>query len=116
MLNLIQVVDFEIPKNVKRETLNEGRLVYKKIENDGMDNFLFYMTFINKKTEKIFQVANLPSFAFLGPSDWTKNLYYVEDIDIALPSYMEPGEYSLFVSLSNKIKMRSLYLGDVVVE
>jgi len=29
---------------------------------------------------------------------------------------MEPGEYSLFVSLSNKIKMRSLYLGDVVVE
>ena len=84
--------------------------------NDGMDNFLFYMTFVNKKTEKIFQVANLPSFAFLGPSDWTKNLYYVEDIDIALPSYMEPGEYSLFVSLSNKIKMRSLYLGDVVVE
>lgn len=116
MLNLIQVVDFEIPRNVKRETLNEGRLVYKKIENDGMDNFLFYMTFVNKKTEKIFQVANLPSFAFLGPSDWTKNLYYVEDIDIALPSYMEPGEYSLFVSLSNKIKMRSLYLGDVVVE
>ena len=86
------------------------------MNNDGMDGYLFYVTFVNKETEKIFQVANLPSFAFLGPSDWTKNLYYVEDVDIALPAYVDPGDYSVFFSLSNKIKMRSMYLGDVSVK
>ena len=115
VLDLIRVVDFSIPDEVTREKVSKGHLVYQKIENDGMDGYLFYITFVNKETEKIFQVANLPSFAFLSPPDWTKNLYYKEDIDIALPSYVEPGEYSVFFSLSNKIKMRSMYLGDVLV-
>lgn len=116
MLDLVRVVDFKIPTNVKREKPSKVQVVYQKVNNDGMDSYLFYMTFVNKKTEKIFQVANLPSFAFLGPSDWTKNLYYIEDIDVALPSYVETGDYSVFLSLSNKIKIRSMYLGDVTVE
>ena len=115
ILDLIRVVDFSIPDEVTREKVSKGQLVYQKMNNDGMDGYLFYVTFVNKETEKIFQVANLPSFAFLGPSDWTKNLYYVEDVDIALPAYVDPGDYSVFFSLSNKIKMRSMYLGDVLV-
>ncbi len=116
ILDLIRVVDFSIPDEVTREKVSKGQLVYQKMNNDGMDGYLFYVTFVNKETEKIFQVANLPSFAFLGPSDWTKNLYYVEDVDIALPAYVDPGDYSVFFSLSNKIKMRSMYLGDVSVK
>ena len=116
ILNLIRVVNFSIPNEVTREKVSKGQLVYQKMDNDGMDGYLFYITFVNKETEKIFQVANLPSFAFLSPSDWTKNLYYIEDVDIALPSYVDPGDYSVFFSLSNKIKMRSMYLGDVLVK
>jgi hypothetical protein len=71
---------------------------------------------MNKETGKIFQVANLPSFAFSSPSEWTENMYYLEDLSFAIPSYVDPGEYGLFVSVSNKIKMRSVYLGDVLVE
>ncbi len=115
ILDLLEIVDFEIPGDVERENLYKGKIVYKKSTNDGMDSFIIYMTYVNKKTGDIFQVANLPSFAVLRPMDWTKNLYYVEEIDIALPSYVEPGDYHLFLSLSNKIKMRSMYLKDMVV-
>jgi uncharacterized membrane protein len=116
ILDLISVVDFEIPEKVKRETVYDAKMVYQKVSNDGMDSFLFYITYINKETGKIFQVANLPSFAVLHPSEWTENMYYAEDIDIALPSYVEPGDYYMFLSISNKIKMRSMYLGDILVE
>lgn len=115
ILDLLEIVDFEIPGDVERENLYKGKIVYKKSTNDGMDSFIIYMTYVNKKTGDIFQVANLPSFAVLRPMDWTKNLYYLEEIDIALPSYVEPGDYHLFLSLSNKIKMRSMYLKDMVV-
>lgn len=116
ILDLLGIVDFEMPENVEREKVYDGSVVYKKLTNDGMDGYLIYMTFMNKKDGQIFQVAHLPSFAVLEPSDWSKDMYYVESIDIALPSYIDPGDYSLFLSLSNKIKMRSMYLGDVVVK
>jgi len=116
VLDLISIVDFEMPSKMKREELSNGRVVYKKISEEGMDNFLFYITLMNKETGKIFQVANLPSFAFSSPSEWTENMYYLEDLSFAIPSYVDPGEYGLFVSVSNKIKMRSVYLGDVLVE
>ena len=116
VMDLINVVDYEIPEKVKREVVYDAKMVYQKSTNDGMESFLFYITYINKNTERIFQVANLPSFAVFHPSEWTKNMYYVEDVEIALPSYVEPGDYYMFLSISNKIKMRSLYLGDIVVE
>jgi len=116
VMDLINVVDYDIPEKVTREIVYDAKMVYQKPTNDGMDSFLFYITYIKKDNGKIFQVANLPSFAVLHPSEWTKNMYYVEDIEIALPSYVEPGDYYMFLSISNKIKMRSLYLGDIVVE
>ena len=116
VLDLISIVDFEMPNKMKREELSNGRVVYKKISEEGMDSFLLYITLMNKETEKIFQVANLPSFAFSGPPEWAEDMYYLEDLSFAIPSYVDPGEYSLFVSISNKIKMRSVYLGDVLVE
>ncbi|MBW6441656.1 DUF2079 domain-containing protein [Patescibacteria group bacterium] len=116
ILDLLEIVDFETPEKVEREKLYDGKIVYKKSTNDGMDGFLIYMTFVNQNTGEIFQVANLPSFSILRPYQWTKNFYYIENIDIALPSYVDPGDYYLFLSLSNKIKMRSMYLGNVFVE
>jgi len=116
VMELISIVDFEMPDRVKRETLSNGEIVYKKISEEGMDNFLFYITLMNKETGKVFQVANLPSFAFLRPADWTEGMYYVEDLSFAIPSYVDPGDYGLFLSVSNKIKMRSVYLGDILVE
>lgn len=116
ILNLVEIVDFEIPEQMIRQKPYNAEIVYKKSTNDGMDGYIVYMTFVNQETGELFQVANLPSFAILHPLEWTKNYYYVEDIEIAVPSYVEPGDYHMFLSLSNKIKMRSMYLGDVVID
>jgi hypothetical protein len=116
ILDLVDVVDFEIPGEMKRQQPYNARVVYKKSSNDGMDGYIVYLTYVNKETGNLFQVANLPSFAILHPIEWTKNMYYEEDIEIAIPSYVEEGEYHMFLSLSNKIKMRSMYLGDVVIK
>jgi len=74
------------------------------------------MTYYNIKTEEIYQAANLPSFSIMEPEDWNTGLYYIEDIDIALPKYMDPGIYRVFIGMSNRIRTRNLYLGEVVVK
>jgi len=116
ILNLIRVVDFNIPSKVYLDKPSKATLVYKRIGEESLDGYLLYMTYVNKETEKVFQVANLASFAITRPSELSDDIYYIEDIDIAPPSYVEPGEYQVFLSLSNKIKIRSLYLTDLVIE
>lgn len=112
----LKVVDFSLPLKVKRGIHDTNTVVYQRYGEGALDGFVLYMTYVNKEDQSIYQVANLPSFAFNRPMDWTKGRYYVENIDVALPSYLKPGDYQVFVSLSNKIKYRSLYLGDIVLE
>jgi len=112
----LRVVDFNLPSKVKRGVLDKNTIVYQRIGNGALDGFVLYMTYVNKDSGDIYQVANLPSFAINRPVDWTKVRYYIENVDVALPSYLKPGEYQTFISLSNKIKYRSLYLGNLLVE
>jgi len=112
----LKVVDFTLPLKVKRGVHDTNIVVYQRYGEGALDGFVLYMTYVNKEDQSIYQVANLPSFAFNRPMDWTKERYYVENIDVALPSYLKPGDYQVFVSLSNKIKYRSLYLGNIVLE
>ncbi len=112
----LKVVDFSLPSKVKRGSHDLNTIVYQRTGNGALDGFVLYMTYVNKKDQTTYQVANLPSFAFNRPSDWTRERYYVENIDVTLPSYLKAGDYQIFVSLSNKILYRSLYLGDLVVE
>lgn len=112
----LRIVDFKLPSKVKRGIPDKNTIVYQRSGDGALDGFVLYMTYVNKKDQSIYQVANLPSFAFNRPSDWTKERYYIENVDVALPSYLKPEDYQVFVSLSNKIKYRSLYLGDIVVE
>jgi len=112
----LKVVDFKLPARVKRGIPDKNTIVYQRSGDGALDGFVLYMTYVNKEDQSIYQVANLPSFAINRPSDWTKERYYIENVDVALPSYLKPGNYQVFVSLSNKIKYRSLYLGDLIVE
>ena len=36
-------------------------------------------------------------------------------IDITLPGYLDPGSYKVFVGMSNVIRTRSIYLGDIEI-
>lgn len=112
---LISVVDYTLPEIVIRGVDDKAIVVYKRGETGSLNGYMFYTSYVNNMTGEMYQVANLPSFAFYKPEEWEKGYYYVENIDIALPSYVEEGNYKVFVSLTNRIKYMSMYLGDIKV-
>ena len=112
----LRVVDFNLPLKAERGVADKTMIVYKRIGKGTLDGFVLYMTYVNKKTGQLYQVANLPSFAISRPTEWVQERYYIENVDVALPAYLPVGEYEAFVSLSNKIKARSLYLGNLAVD
>ena len=111
----LNVVDFSVPSEITRGIPSKARVVYAKRTNDSLDGYVLYMIYINAETGEMYQAANLPSFAITRPEAWTKNRYYIEDIDIAFPKYLDPGVYRAFISMSNKVKIRSVYLSDIKV-
>lgn len=110
------VVDYNIPTEITRGVLSKARIVYVRRENKDITDYILYMTYLNVQTGELYQAANLPSFSISEPEEWDTDSYFIEDIDVALPKYMDSGKYRVFVGLSNKIRTRNLYLGDVVVK
>ncbi len=111
----VAVVDYNIPRELTRAMPAKANFVYIKRDNNSLDAYVLFMTFINKKTGEIYQIANLPSFGLLQLQNWQEDVYYLEDIELVLPSYLDPGEYQAFIGMSNVIRTRSIYLGDVKV-
>jgi hypothetical protein len=114
--NALFVVDFNIPAEVTRGVPSEARVVYIRKENKDISDFILYMTYLNMETGEIYQAVNLPSFSISEPQEWDSDAYYLEDIDVALPKYIDAGKYRVFIGMSNKIKTRNLYLGDILVK
>lgn len=110
------VVDYVLPAQVERGKPQKARVVYVRDGNESLNGYVLYMTYVNSKTGELYQAANLPSFSILQPEDWTQDRYYVEDVDVAFPAYMDPGTYKAFISMTNKVKTRNLYLGDIEVK
>jgi hypothetical protein len=115
IFNSLFVVDFTIPEEVARGIPSKAKVVYIRKENKDISDYILYMTYLNSESGELYQAANMPSFSISEPEEWDTDSYFIEDIDIALPKYMTGGEYKVFVGMSNKIKTRNLYLGDIVV-
>lgn len=113
---LISVVDYILPEKVVRGSDDKATIVYQRSDLGSLNGYMLYTSYVNSKTGEMYQVANLPSFAFYRPEGWEKGYYYVENIDIALPSFVEAGNYKVFVSLTNRIRYMSMYLGDLKVD
>jgi len=111
----LTVVDYKAPKILKRGENSNLEITYVKRANDSLDGYFLFLTFVNRGTKEMYQVANLPSFSLYQLPDWTEGLYYVEDLELALPGFLDPGEYSVFIGMSNIVRTRNLYLGDVEV-
>ncbi len=112
----LTVVDFTLPAEVTRGVDDKAQIVYVKRDGTALEGFVLYMTYINKSTGELYQLANLPSFSINEPANWETNKHYIEDVDIALPQFINSGTYKVFVGMSNKIKTRNLYIGDIVVK
>ena len=111
----LHLVDYKIPAELIRDQTSEINFTYIKRTEKKLDAYVMYTSFLNEKTGNLYQVANLPSFAITRPSEWKENQYYIEDIDLVLPKFLDPGEYKVFIGMSNKIRTRSMYLGNVKV-
>ncbi|KKS31946.1 MAG: hypothetical protein UU92_C0001G0050 [candidate division WWE3 bacterium GW2011_GWA1_42_12] len=111
-----EIADFDYPKEATRGVAENFRLVFFKRESDSLNGFVMYMTFMNDKTGKLYEIANLPSFSLIQPADWDSDRYYIEDLKINFPSFLDPGDYRVFAGMSNKVKTRNLYLGNILIK
>lgn len=112
----LTVVDYSFPEKISRGEHFEAEFVYVKREEERLDAYILFVSFINDKTGEVYQVANLPSFSLNQLGNWREDRYYLENMDMVLPEFLEPGNYRIFTGINNNIRTRSIYLGDIVVE
>jgi len=112
----LRVVDYSLDKNIEKNNLNYMNVVYQNTGVGSLEDYFMFTTFVHKDTGEIYQMANLPSFAIAKPEQWKKNRYYLENVEFVLPDFVDDGEYMVFVGMSNKIRTRSIYLGDIIVK
>jgi len=111
----LEVVDFNIPKEIKKDEIKASKIVYVKRDSTSIEDYVLFLTLVNKKTRELYQIANLPSYSITKLGDWTEDRYYIEDIELAIPNFLDSGDYMFFVGMGNNIRTRSLYLGDVLI-
>lgn len=114
--NSLFVVDDSFPATIRRGNIEDAFITYIKREDKSLDDYVMYMSYVNKETGDIYRSANLPSFAFQEASSWSKKRYYREDLKLVFPEYISTGDYMIFAGMSNLIKTRNVYLGDIAVE
>ena len=116
----LNVVDFEIPDSFKRGERNELKVIYYRAKDGAkkhtsLVDYKMFTSFVNTETGKIYQSANLPSFALREPGGWVEGRYYLEDIEVVMPEFIDSGEYLVLVGMGNSIRTRSILLGRTKV-
>lgn len=112
----LYIVDYELPKVITRGLSSNATFVYIKKENNSLDDYVMFTSIVNKKTGEIYQMANLASFSILKPGEWKEDRYHIETVEIAVPEFLDAGEYMLFIGMGNNIRTRSMYLGDIIIK
>ena len=115
IFNSLTVVDYEIPEVINRGEPTLTQIVFVKRDDDSLDDYFSFLSFIHKETGEVYQVATLPSFGLIQLGQWVEDHYYIETNELALPSYLDTGQYQVFTGISNVIRTRSIYLGEVEV-
>jgi hypothetical protein len=112
----LTVVEYDLPKEVNRGEVHDLIFTYVKREELSLDGYVLFLTFVHSETGEIYQVANLASYSLNQTRNWKEDRYYIEDIELALPEFLEEGIYRSFIGMSNEIRTRSIYLGDILVK
>jgi uncharacterized membrane protein len=113
--NELIIADFTLPTMFVREVPQQFQMVYYKGDSEFLGGFHIYSSFVNAATHDLFQVAHLPSNSYIPRTTWSTGNYYIENISLALPGYLEPGTYKVFAGITNFIRTRNIYLGSVEV-
>ncbi len=111
----LTVADYQIPQTIVLGEPELAKFTYVKREEKQLPDYFLFMSFISEETGELYQVANLPSFALNQLRNWREDRYYEEEVEIALPEFLDPGIYRVFIGMTNNIRTRSIYLGDIEV-
>lgn len=112
----LTIVDYSLPQRVTRGQPSMAKFVYVKREEERLDDYVLFTSFINDSTGELYQMANLPSFSLNQLRNWREDRYYLEDVAIVLPEFLDTGTYRVFIGMTNNIRTRSIYLGDIIIE
>ncbi|MBP7927979.1 DUF2079 domain-containing protein [Patescibacteria group bacterium] len=116
----VDIVDFSFPKELKRHEVSSIKVVYSRVRNgnekdSSLEEYKSFTTLVNKKSGELYQTANLPAFAIKALEEWEEGMFYLEDIELVAPDFIEEGDYMVFIGIGNKVRTRSMYLGDIKV-
>lgn len=110
------IVDSKFENSGKVGELFNITNVYTKKDSSGLDGYNIFTTLIHKESGEMYQFVNYPSAIFTTPDEFKKDMFYEEKLDFRIPDYLEKGKYMIFTGIENKIKSRSLYIGDITLE
>ncbi len=111
----LYVVDYTLPTDVVKGERYETEFTYIRKRREGLDGYVVFTTFVNAETGDVYQLPNLPSFALSQPQDWGTKRYFTEQNEVKFPDFIASGRYKAFIGISNNIRTRSIYLGDIQV-
>ncbi len=115
LLDSLFVVDFNVPSQAKRGISMPLEIVFNRRTGRSLNGFVLYTSFVHEETGELYQVASLASLSLRKLESWSGKLNYIETQEIIIPEFMPSGEYKVFVSITNKINTRNLYIDDLVV-
>ena len=116
----LEIVDYSFPAEFKKGDSQTLNVVYLRADagsgkHSSLVDYKMFTSFVNSSTGQIYQLANLPSFAIREPGGWVEGRYYLEDIEVVMPEFVDSGEYLVFIGMGNHIRTRSMFIGKVKV-
>ncbi|MBP8960875.1 DUF2079 domain-containing protein [Patescibacteria group bacterium] len=115
LLDSLYVIDSKVPSQTTRGVSMPLEVVYNRRSGRSLNGFVLYTSFVHEETGELYQVASLASLSLYKLDSWTSGLNYIETQEIVIPEFMPSGEYKVFLSTTNKINTRNLYIDDLKV-
>jgi len=115
LLDSLYVIDSKVPSQTTRGVSMPLEVVYNRRSGRSLNGFVLYTSFVHEETGELYQVASLASLSLYKLDSWASGLNYIETQEIVIPEFMPSGEYKVFLSTTNKINTRNLYIDDLKV-
>jgi len=116
IFNGLSIVDFSFPTEINRNSYLELMFTFTRKESKSLSGVVIFTSMIHKDSGEVFQFVNYPTFVYSDIPNLDKNEYTQEKFKVKLPSYLENGDYQVFIGIDNEINSRSVYLGDILVK
>jgi uncharacterized membrane protein len=108
--------DYSIPSTITRKDFYKTQFVYERKESNSLDDYKLFLTFVDMESDKYFQIPHLATYSMTPLKDFDYKRYYVENVDVMLPEFMNVGSYRVFLGLTNGLETQSIFLKEIEVK